>query len=949
MAIRITLESFLAVLQRSGLIAKDSVDASLRSFKESGGSTKEARPFAEYLLAQKDLTRWQAEKLLQGKHKGFFLGRYKLLDLLGKGGMSSVYLAEHTLMRRRCAIKVLPAKWVKTDTSYLGRFHREAQAVAALDHPNIVRAYDVDHEVDNDMQIHFLVMEYVEGKNLVDLIVERGPLPVREAVEYIRQASLGVGHAHRAGLVHRDIKPGNLLVDSSGTVKILDLGLAKFFSGDEASLTVQHDERVLGTADYLAPEQAVDSHSVDSRADIYSLGCTLYFLLTGRPPFNEGTLAQRLISHQTKEPTTIESQRNDVPEDLLMLIRKMMAKNPEERYQTAEEAARDLAAWLTKTESQSTGLPTTAPTKQSNPLAAKIASGAPPSRQPKEIHEKPSKKPAASSNPKVSSTRHNTAADVVAAEDTRAGTLVDENDVGSFLAQLDASALETDVRDSSSLRGKETATTNINHQSSDQVPVSTTSAQQSLKSRHLKETDPDLLAIPRAPEAPQAANDSETALSNTQQVAVGSSTTRLLRQKPKRSLKAPLIIGAALLGLSLILVLSGVFSNGTDEPIQNTPDDTTQVDPEVSPENANAGRPRPVAGEPIRVGAEGHFLSISEAIEYVRLNFRNGVSVDQPIVVATGTYRDRIVIDNSLRLSIPRGVRIVCEDAEPAVLNPTGSEPVIALDGVEGITIENFVVEAGDRAAAVHVGGYSLNTQLRRLRIQGVTGVGIAAVGASGLSGQRLGLDDIDVVAASTEAIGLRCTADLLDTQHIDLINCRFLGPMRIGVEFATKTWNVTLRQCIFDQCRSAVSFTGTTPDLQNVAFINNTFHAYQRAIVFQDTPLTNSRQNQQFQFVRNLFVNGNGRELDFEKAYNAEMGARLLANQRFNWSERAAPADPSTELDIFSAGGHRGEEVAFLSSSPDDADFLRPAGPELRQAVTEPADGYDYIGAVSP
>ena len=287
------------------------------------------------------LTKWQCDKLLEGRHKGFFLGKYKLLDHLGTGGMSSVYLAQHTLMRRNVAIKVLPQTRVK-DTSYLARFHREARAAAALDHPNIVRAYDVD----NDADVHYLVMEYVEGRDLQIQVAADGSLPVVQAAEYIRQAAAGLAHAHKAGLIHRDIKPANLLVDLKGTVKILDMGLAQFADDTQASLTIAHDEKVLGTVDYLSPEQAIDSHTVDARADIYSLGCTLYFALVGHPPFPEGTLTQRLMMHQTQQPESIRKQRPDVPEDLVAIFYKMTAKRRDQRYQKADDVVDALALAL---------------------------------------------------------------------------------------------------------------------------------------------------------------------------------------------------------------------------------------------------------------------------------------------------------------------------------------------------------------------------------------------------------------------------------------------------------------------------------------------------------------------------------------------------------------------------------------------------------------------------
>lgn len=346
MPAKLSSESFLATIRRSGLVEDDRLNVLYAEYTERLNGEADSTDLAQFLVNRNAVTAWQGEKLLQGKHKGFFLGKYRLLSLLGRGGMSSVYLAEHIVMRRRCAIKVLPQKRV-ADTSYLGRFHREAQAVASLDHPNIVRAYDVDHQADRDTDIHFLVMEFVDGQSLQELVLKSGQVPFADAADYIRQAALGLSHAHGAGLVHRDIKPGNLLVDHTGVVKVLDLGLARFFSdtGDDA-LTIQHDEKVLGTADYLAPEQALDSHSVDARADIYSLGCTLYFLLTGSPPFTEGTLAQRLMAHQTKEPPSIESKRPDVPADLAAIVRKMMAKSPADRPASAKAVAEILENWL---------------------------------------------------------------------------------------------------------------------------------------------------------------------------------------------------------------------------------------------------------------------------------------------------------------------------------------------------------------------------------------------------------------------------------------------------------------------------------------------------------------------------------------------------------------------------------------------------------------------------
>ncbi|GIX01101.1 MAG: hypothetical protein KatS3mg112_0038 [Thermogutta sp.] len=337
-----TVEQFLDLVKRSQLVEADQLQKVVKQWlPPEGSSSLTAEELAGKLVEAGLLTRWQAGKLLEGRYKGFFLGKYKLLDHLGSGGMSSVYLAEHVLMQRRVAIKVLPKHRVN-DASYLARFHREAKAAAALDHPNIVRAYDVDSDGTN----HYLVMEYVEGQDLQRMVREKGPLPPHMAAEYIRQAAEGLHHAHQAGLIHRDIKPANLLVDKKGVVKLLDLGLARFSDDDRGSLTLAYDENVLGTADYLAPEQAIDSHRVDLRADIYSLGCTLYFLLTGHPPFPEGTLAQRVMKHQREMPPDIRKERPDVPDDLVAICMKMMAKKPSARYQSAAQVAEVLRLWL---------------------------------------------------------------------------------------------------------------------------------------------------------------------------------------------------------------------------------------------------------------------------------------------------------------------------------------------------------------------------------------------------------------------------------------------------------------------------------------------------------------------------------------------------------------------------------------------------------------------------
>jgi serine/threonine protein kinase len=333
-----TLPEFLKVLRASGLVGEEQLAPVIEPWRGQTGPVPE--DLAEALVAGELLTAWQLEQLRKGKSKGFTLGKYRLLRLLGAGGMSSVYLAENPTIRQHVAIKVLPIKRV-TESSYLARFEREAQVAFRLSHHNIARAFDLE----NSGTVHFMVLEYVEGTDLHAKVKAEGPLDVREAADYIRQAAVGLHYAHEQGLVHRDIKPANLMLDKRGTIKILDLGLA-LDDEEDGSLTREHDEKVLGTADYLPPEQAEDSHKADRRSDIYSLGCTFFYLLTGKPPFSTGKLGDRIRAHKSSPAPNLRETRADVPPALAELYFRMMEKHPEARPQTAKDVADALDAWL---------------------------------------------------------------------------------------------------------------------------------------------------------------------------------------------------------------------------------------------------------------------------------------------------------------------------------------------------------------------------------------------------------------------------------------------------------------------------------------------------------------------------------------------------------------------------------------------------------------------------
>ena len=340
---QISSERFLEMVVKSGLMDQSSVDRVEKKVREklNGDLPTSTRRLAKVFTSNGLLTDWHVEKLLNGKYKGFFLGKYKLLGHIGTGGMSSVYLAEHTRMGDKRAIKVLPKSRVK-DATYLARFQLEAKAIASLNHPNIVLAHDIDNEND----VHYIVMEYVDGLDLHQLVKRDGPFDCSTAADLVAQAARGLEHAHSKGVIHRDVKPANLLVDETGRVRILDMGLALVSQGSDESLTVVNNENVLGTADYLAPEQAINSHGVDHRADIYSLGCTLYYLLAGKPPFGDGTLAQRIARHQKEMPPPLREVRPDCPGELEGICVKMIQKDPQYRYQTAKDVAEVLEKFV---------------------------------------------------------------------------------------------------------------------------------------------------------------------------------------------------------------------------------------------------------------------------------------------------------------------------------------------------------------------------------------------------------------------------------------------------------------------------------------------------------------------------------------------------------------------------------------------------------------------------
>lgn len=320
-----SLEQLLTIIRKGALVPEEK----LAALEAEGTLPANAEEALNALVHRGVLTTFHARHLRQGKYKGFLLGSYRVLRPIGRGGMGLVYQAEHTTLQRQVALKILRNSWGE-QAGARERFLREGRAVAALDHPNIVRLY----ELNQDSDTWYLVLEYLQGRSLEERLHHEGRVPQHQAVDYIRQAARGLQHAHDRGIIHRDVKPANLVVDAQGVVKILDLGLARFYEDQVDNLT-ERVGGVLGSPHYIAPEQA--RSQVDPRSDIYALGATLYHLLLGQPPFPAPTIQQVLMHHQLRTPVAPHIRDPRISPELSAVVMGMLAKDPEHRFQSPAE------------------------------------------------------------------------------------------------------------------------------------------------------------------------------------------------------------------------------------------------------------------------------------------------------------------------------------------------------------------------------------------------------------------------------------------------------------------------------------------------------------------------------------------------------------------------------------------------------------------------------------
>ncbi|WP_157369214.1 serine/threonine-protein kinase [Zavarzinella formosa] len=343
------VERFLQALRRSRLLARNQIDVLLTEIPQR--VRESVTGLGEWFVSKELLTHFQVSKLAQGTYQGLALGPYHILSPLGKGGMGTVYLARDTRTEQErhnspalVALKVLPGKRAREEERTLARFLREMDMARRVDHQHVTKTFEVG-AVDG---VHFIAMEYIRGISLRKQIADRGPLTVARAARFFAEVADGLQHAHEKGLIHRDLKPSNMMVTPNGHAKILDMGLALATDEElpEDKSIVGGQGYVVGTMDFIAPEQVDDPTAVDGRADLYALGCSLYMALTGRLPFPGGTSIEKMKRHRNAYPDPITDHNPTVSADFARIVERLMEKSPARRYASARQVQAALLQWV---------------------------------------------------------------------------------------------------------------------------------------------------------------------------------------------------------------------------------------------------------------------------------------------------------------------------------------------------------------------------------------------------------------------------------------------------------------------------------------------------------------------------------------------------------------------------------------------------------------------------
>ncbi|MGF1577900.1 MAG: serine/threonine protein kinase [Gemmataceae bacterium] len=752
-----TSPELMHLLTESELIAPNHITRIREQVSRTKILKHDPKALAKVLVKQCVLTPYQAKLLLAGEPRGFFIGKYRILDVLGEGGMGKVFLAEQTSMKRPVALKLLELN-VFTDNSIAARFYREARAGAKLRHPNITQVHDFEEDCDHC----YIAMEFIEGLSLQEVVQKTGAVNYKRAANFICQAAEGLQHAHEAGLIHRDVKPGNLMVDTSGNLKVLDLGLVSI-PADADPLTLHQKDIVLGTADYVAPEQAMDPHHVDIRADIYSLGAVFYFILTGTLPFPGKSIAKKLLAHQTLEPQPIRELVPEVPRKLQAIVQKMMAKDPDERFQTPGEVSRAVRAFA-KSANPPYDLSLVKHTRNTIDKYLKYSGGDPASS---DRMKKPANKDRSLAMP------HNTpAVRTSRSEDRDAGELRTES---ARSERYYDDSPERDRRGNTATREK--LKKKASHPARD------------AELEALTDTDagPRTLAMIRAGRRPEKEFEEEyTNNRNDDRSSPRVKKKKKLNAKASKTLA--LCLGAVGSIVAIGVVVAGIIL-GT----------------------MGAGQP-PVAGNPagkhqvkqIVLGQHKNPDAIKNAIHKVR---KQGRIVLRP--QRGGWHADRLMIAKN-RL-VNKGEFTITGEGRDVVLVRRDNGPIFHINNANHFVVENVILDGQGRVGPlVEIHGQAAGVIFRNVTIRNVQGIAVKFVNAQGQPERPIRFVNTTferIFGKGTTAVAFRSQSSGDRTIHVSFVGCRFVGSWSTAMLFGQPVDSVLVQDTVFSGSTRGIRF----------------------------------------------------------------------------------------------------------------------------------------------